>query len=101
VSLSAYLALSAVLFCLGAFGAMTRRNLIAVLMSLELMFNAAVLNLAAFSHYLGPPSPAGQLFGTFVLALAAAETTVGVALALALHRNRATIQTTDQELMKG
>jgi NADH:ubiquinone oxidoreductase subunit K len=101
MTLDAYLTLSAVLFSMGVFGAVTRKSMIAVLMALELMFNAAIINLAAFSHFLQPPAPTGQVFGLFVIAVAAAETTVGVALALAVFRNRLTIDTTSQDLMKG
>jgi len=81
-----YLSLAAILFCIGLYGVLTRRNAVAVLMSLELMFNAVNINLVAFSHY--RPEITGIAFSLFVIAVAACEATVGVALVLAVYRNQ-------------
>lgn len=86
VGLIHYLGLAAALFCIGLYGVLTRRNAVAVLMSLELMFNAVNINLVAFSHF--RPDIAGIVFSLFVIAVAAAEATVGVALVLAVYRNQ-------------
>ena len=85
-----YLMLSAVLFAIGLLGVMTRRNLIVVLMSLELMLNAVNLNLVAFSYQLS--DLAGQVFVVFTVAVAAGEVAIGLGILLALYRLR---QTTD------
>jgi NADH-quinone oxidoreductase subunit K len=81
-----YLGLAAALFCIGLYGVLTRRNAVAVLMSLELMFNAVNINLVAFSHF--RPEITGVVFSLFVIAVAAAEATVGVALVLSVYRNQ-------------
>jgi NADH-quinone oxidoreductase subunit K len=79
-----YIVLSLILFCLGLIGVMVRRNLITVLMSLELIFNAANLNLIAFSYRLGDLS--GQVLAVFIITVAAAEAAIGLGLILALLR---------------
>ena len=89
ITLQHYLVLAALLFCVGLFGALTRKNAVGVLMSLELMFNAVNINLVAFSHFLGEPR--GLVFAIFVITVAAAEVTVGVAIVLSVYRNRDTI----------
>ena len=86
ITLFHYLGLASVLFCIGLYGVLTRRNAVAVLMSLELMFNAVNINLVAFSHY--RPEITGIAFSLFVIAVAACEATVGVALVLSLYRNQ-------------
>jgi NADH-quinone oxidoreductase subunit K len=86
VGLLHYLGLAAALFCIGLYGVLTRRNAVAVLMSLELMFNAVNINLVAFSHF--RPELTGVVFSLFVIAVAAAEATVGVALVLSVYRNQ-------------
>jgi NADH-quinone oxidoreductase subunit K len=70
------LILSAVLFCIGIFGVLTRRNAIGILMSIELMFNAVNINFVAFSKFVTPGEFVGQIFAIFVIAIAAAEATV-------------------------
>ncbi len=85
--LTHYLILSAVLFCLGIFGLLTRRNAVGVLMSIELMFNAANINFVAFSRYITPQYLTGQVFAIFVITIAAAEAAVGLAIVLLLYRN--------------
>ncbi len=89
IGLLHYLTLAAVLFCIGLYGVLTRRNAVAVLMSLELMFNAVNINLVAFSHY--RPEITGIVFSLFIIAVAAAEATVGVALVLSVYRNQKSI----------
>jgi len=101
VSLAHYLVLGALLFCIGLFGALTRRNIIGVLMSIELMFNAANLNLAAFNRYLHPQSPAGSAVALFIMAVAAAELVVGLALVISIYRNMDTVYVEDIDLMRG
>lgn len=99
VGLSHYLVLAAVLFSLGLYGVLTRRNAVGVLMSLELMFNSVNINLVAFSHFSG--SPTGLAFAVFVIAVAAAEVTVGVALVLSVYRNRNTIELDEINQLRG
>lgn len=89
IGLSHYLVLSALLFSLGLYGVLTRKNAVGVLMAIELMFNSVNLNLMAFSHYLMDTS--GMAFAIFVITVAAAEVTVGVALVLSVYRNHQTI----------
>lgn len=86
IGLMHYLALAAALFCIGLYGVLTRRNTVAVLMGLELMFNAVNINLVAFSYF--RPEITGIVFSLFVIAVAAAEATVGVALVLSVYRNQ-------------
>lgn len=90
VGLTHYLTLAALLFCIGLYGVLTRKNAVGVLMSLELMFNAVNINLVAFSHFLAEPR--GLAFSIFVITVAAAEVTVGVAIVLSVYRNRDTIE---------
>jgi NADH:ubiquinone oxidoreductase subunit K len=87
MTLAHYLCLGAVLFGLGIFGALTRRNVLGILMSVELMFNAANINLVAFNRFLYPDRPWGHAFSLFVMAIAAAEAVVGLSILLAIYRN--------------
>jgi NADH-quinone oxidoreductase subunit K len=98
ITLQHYLFLSAALFTLGVIGVMFRRNLIVILMSLELMLNAVNLTFIAFSRYLG--SIEGQVFVLFVMVVAAAEVAVGLAIAVAVFRQRGTVNINDINLMK-
>ena len=93
-----YLVLSAALFTVGIIGVMVRRNIIVVLMSIELMLNAVNLNLAAFSRQ--HDGAAGQVFALFVIAVAAAEAAVGLGIILAFYRNKDTLNIDDMSLMK-
>ena len=95
-----YLALAALLFAIGLFGVITRRNAIGILMSLELMFNAANINFVAFNQYLGGNSLAGQLFALFVVVVAAAEATIGLAIVLLIYRNWRGIDAENVSIMK-
>lgn len=95
-----YLVVAALLFCLGLYGALTRRNAIAVLMSIELMFNAANLNLIAFSRLTVEGYLRGQIFPFFVIAVAAAEAVVGLAIILALYRTKQVVNLDEAAEMK-
>jgi NADH-quinone oxidoreductase subunit K len=91
-------ALSAILFVLGALGALTRRNLIVILMSIELMLNAVNLALVAFSRQWG--DLAGHVFVLMVIVVAAAEVAVGLGIVIALFRNRESVNVEDSSLLK-
>ena len=98
VPLRDYLIVSAVLFCLGFIGVLTRRNVLVIFMSAELMMNAVNLSLIAFGASLN--SMAGQNFVVFVVTVAAAEAAVGLAIIIALVRQKPTVDTTEIEIMK-
>jgi NADH-quinone oxidoreductase subunit K len=98
LTLQHYLFLSAALFTLGVVGVMFRRNLIIILMSLELMMNAVNLTFVAFSRYLG--SIEGQIFVLFIMVVAAAEVAVGLAIAVAVFRQKGTVNVNEINLMK-
>jgi len=98
IPLSWYLALSAVLFTIGVIGVIVQRNVISLFMCIELMLNAVNLTLVAFSRYLG--SLTGQLFVFIVLAVAAAEAAVGLAIIICLYRNRETLNVDDADMLK-
>lgn len=98
VTLQHYLLLSAILFVLGVTGVMVRRNLVIVLMSLELMLNAVNLTFVAFSRYLDTVE--GQVFVLFVMVVAAAEVAVGLAIAVSIYRQAGTINVNDINVMK-
>lgn len=100
VPLNWYLLVGAVLFCVGLFGVLARRNAIAILMGIELMLNAVNINLVAFWRYLNPTALNGQAFAVFVFAVAAAEAAVGLALILSIYRNRQTVIAEDVDLLK-
>jgi NADH-quinone oxidoreductase subunit K len=100
VPLSHYLTVAAILFTLGIFGIfLNRKNIIIILMSIELMLLAINLNLVAFSAYLG--DLVGQVFAMFVLTVAAAEAAIGLAILVVYFRNRGSIEVEDINLMKG
>ena len=97
--ITGYLLLSAFLFCTGIYGVLARRNGVLVLMSIELMLNAVNINLVAFSARLNDVS--GQVFALFVIAIAAAEVGVGLAIVLLIYRNRVGVNLDEIDLMKG
>lgn len=101
MTLAHYLTVSALLLLIGVFGALTRRNIIGILMSIELMFNAANLNLAAFDRFLHPAGVTGQALALFTMTVAAAEIVVGLALLLAIYRGSETVYAEDFNLLKG
>jgi len=96
-----YLILSAVLFSIGLYGALTKRNAIVILMSIEIMLNAVNIAMVAFSRFIVPTLLTGQIFAIFIMVVAAAEAAVGLAIILAIYRSRGTIESTDIDLMKG
>jgi len=98
IPLSSYVILSAVLFFIGVVGVLMRRSIIVVLLSIELMLNAVNINFVAFSHYL--ESITGQVFVFFTLTVAAAEVAVGLALLIAIYRNRQTVNVEELDMMK-
>ncbi|MCB0988761.1 MAG: NADH-quinone oxidoreductase subunit NuoK [Microthrixaceae bacterium] len=97
--LNQFLILAAVLFCTGVYGVISRRNGVLVLMSIELILNSVNLNLVAFSAMTGAVT--GQVFALFVIAVAAAEVGVGLAIVLAIFRNFRTVDIDEVDLMKG
>ncbi|MCX5789886.1 MAG: NADH-quinone oxidoreductase subunit NuoK [Elusimicrobia bacterium] len=101
MTLAPYLFLSACLFVIGLFGALTRRNVIGILMSVELMFNGANINLVAFNRFLHPQSTLGQAVTVFTITVAAAEIVVGLALVLAIYREVSTVYAEDFNLLRG
>ncbi|MDQ7820313.1 MAG: NADH-quinone oxidoreductase subunit NuoK [Armatimonadota bacterium] len=100
VGLAHYLVVSTLLFCLGLYGVLTRRNAVAILMGVELMLNAANINLVAFNRYLAPAAVGGQVFALVVITLAACEAAVGLALVVAAYRGLETIHVDEINLMK-
>ena len=100
VGLEHYLILSAILFSIGLYGALAKRNTIVILMCIEIMLNAVNITLVAFSRYITPSLLTGQVFVIFVLAVAASEAAVGLAIIIAIYRNRETIESTKIDLMK-
>jgi len=100
IPLSWYLLLSAALFSVGLFGVLARRNAIAVLMGVELMLNAANINLIAFWRYLTPDRSVGLVWATFVLAVAAAEAAAGLALIISVYRSRDSVVVEDLDTLK-
>ena len=100
IPLSWYLLVAAVLFCLGLYGVVARRNAIAILMAVELMLNAVNINLVAFWRYLTPDRPVGLVWAVFVLTVAAAEAAVGLALVISIYRNRDSVVAEDLDLLR-
>ncbi len=98
VSLNFYLSLSAMLFTIGVVGVLTRRNAIIVFMSIELMLNSVNLTLVAFSSFLGDAT--GQMLVFFVITIAAAEAAIGLAIIIALFRNKQTVNIDEINLLK-
>ena len=95
-----YLIFSAVLFCMGVYGLVTRRNLIAMLMSVELLLNAAALNFAAFHHFRFNGDVAGTAFPIFIVGVAAAEAAVVLAIVIALYRHKPDLDVEGADLLK-
>ena len=100
VSLEHFLVLSAVLFSIGLYGALTKRNAVVILMCIEIMLNAVNIAMVAFSRYITPSLLTGQVFAIFIIVVAAAEAAVGLAIIIAIYRSRETIESTDINLMK-
>jgi NADH-quinone oxidoreductase subunit K len=100
VPASAFLSLALILFCIGLYGALTKRNTVIVLISIELMLNAVNINLVTFSKYGIMPNITGQIFALFVMAVAAAEVAVGLAILIALYRNKKTVNIDEMNELK-
>jgi len=99
MQLAQYLTLAAILFSLGVYGVLTRRNAVMVLMAVELMLNAVNLNFLAFGAF--RDTTVGQVFALFVIAIAAAEVGVGLAIVMLVHRNRHTVDLDELDEMRG
>lgn len=95
-----FLILGAALFCIGVYGVLSRRNAIGILMGVELILNAVNINLIAFWRYRTPDHLTGLVFAVFVMAIAAAEAAVGLALIIAIYRTRDTVIVEDVDLLK-
>jgi len=100
IGLEHYLILSAILFSIGLYGVLAKRNAIIILISIELMLNAVNIAMVAFSRYIVPLMLTGQVFAIFIIVLAAAEAAVGLAIIISIYRNRETIDATQVDLMK-
>jgi NADH:ubiquinone oxidoreductase subunit K len=100
IGLNHYLILAALLFCIGFVGAVAKRNAIAVLMGVELMLNAVNLNLVAFDRFGNHTEPFGQTFAVFIIAVAAAEVAVALAIILTLYRRRSNTSVDDMDMLK-
>ncbi|MCH2539541.1 MAG: NADH-quinone oxidoreductase subunit NuoK [Anaerolineales bacterium] len=100
VPLSWYLTFAAALFALGLYAVLARKNAVAILMGVEIMLNAVIVNLVAFWRYGNPSDIAGQAFAVIVFAVAAAEAAVGLALIISIYRRRETVMAEQIDLMK-
>ncbi len=100
IPLSWWLMVSAALFCLGVYGALSRRNAIGILMGVELILNAVNINLIAFWRHVAPNDVAGQIFAIVVIAVAAAEASVGLAIIIAVYRRRHSAIVEELDILK-
>lgn len=100
IGLTHYLILSLLVFCIGLYGALAKRNAVVILMSIELMLNGVNIALVAISRFVTPQAMTGQIFAIFVITVAAAEAAVGLALILAIFRYRDTISVDEMNLLK-
>ena len=100
IPLSWYLVLSAALFSIGLYGVLARKNAIAILMSIELLLNAANINLVAFWRYFAPWRITGQMFAVMVFVVAAAEVAVGLALVISVYRRRDSVSADEIDMLK-
>jgi NADH-quinone oxidoreductase subunit K len=96
-----YLILAGILFAIGLAGALTRKNAIVVLLAIEIMFNAGILNLIAFWHYGHYAAITAQMFAIFAISIAAAESAVGLALVIAIYRHYRTVDVDEMKSLKG
>jgi NAD(P)H-quinone oxidoreductase subunit 4L len=100
IGLQHFLILAAVLFCIGLFGALTRRNAIVILIAIELMLNGVNIAMVAFARYVTPAVITGQIFAIFIIVVAAAEVAIGLAIIISIYRSRETIDVDKIDLMK-
>ncbi|GBE17512.1 MAG TPA: NADH-quinone oxidoreductase subunit NuoK [Euryarchaeota archaeon] len=96
-----YLVLASVLFAIGAYGVLTKRNAVRVLMAIEIMMNAAIINLVAFSVYMPYNNISGQVFALFAIAIAAAEAAIGLAIFIVIFRVHGTIDINEIRRLRG
>jgi NAD(P)H-quinone oxidoreductase subunit 4L len=101
VGLTHYLILAAMLFAIGIVGLISSRNIIKVLMSIEIILNAVNINFVAFANYSDPSEVRGQIFAIFVMAIAAAEAALGLAILISLYRNKPTVDVEEYKILKG
>jgi len=101
VGLNHFIILSAILFCIGIFGLIVSQNVIKVLMSIEILLNAVNINFVAFTNYTDLGELKGQVFAIFIMAIAAAEAAVGLALLIALYRNKPSVDVEEYDILKG
>ncbi len=100
ITLNHYLILSAALFSIGVYGLITRNSAFRVLMSIEIILNAVNINFVAFSHYIDPVGIKGHVFSLFIMAIAAAEAGIGLALLLLIYKNKVNIRMDSFNLLK-
>ncbi len=100
IQLEHFIILSAVLFSIGLFGVLAKRNIVTMLMGVEIIFNAVNIAFVAFSRYVVPTLLTGQIFAIFVITVAAAEVALGLAIIIAIYRTRETVDATQIDLMK-
>ncbi|NLT95740.1 MAG: NADH-quinone oxidoreductase subunit NuoK [Clostridia bacterium] len=100
MTLNHYLLLSAILFCIGLYGALSKKNAIAILISIELMLNAVNVNLVAITKFLTPGDITGQIFALFVIVVAACEVALGLAIVVAIYRDRSTVEVENLDWLK-
>ncbi len=100
IGLNHYLLLATILFGIGVYGVFAKRNAVAILMSIELMLNAVNINFVAINKFIQPGNTVGQLFAVFVIVVAAAELSVGLALIISIYRQKKSVNLSDFNLMK-
>jgi NADH-quinone oxidoreductase subunit K len=100
IPLSWYIIFAGLLFCVGLYGALARRNALAILIAIEIMLNAVNINLVAFWRYITPEKVSGQAFALIVFAVAASEAAVGLALIISLYRKRRTVAVEEIDMLK-
>ena len=100
IPLSWWLTVSAALFALGVYAALSKRNAIGVLMGIELVLNAVNINIVAFWRYIAPNNIEGQIFAIMVISVAAAEAAVGLAIVIAVYRQRRSVAVEDLDILK-
>ena len=100
IGMEHYLILAGILFSIGLFGALTKRNVIVILISIELMLNAVNISMIAFSRFITPVLLTGQVFAIFIMVVAAAEVAIGLAIIISIFRNRNTIDASKIDLLK-
>ena len=101
ITLNHYLMLSVILFSIGLYGVLSKRNIILILISVDFMLNAANLNLVAFSKYVSPSIVLGQVFAIFVMIVTAAEIGIGLGIVVYLYRSHVSIENQEFNIMKG